>query len=155
MEERILERASFKLDVDAKVIQAGMFNTTSDDRMRKDMLKSLLYEETDKEECELITSNEQINALVARNEEEYSIFQEMDREREEEEERLWKASGKTGPRPSRLIAEDELPNYLLEDDIDEDITIHYGRGRRERREIQYDDHMTDNQFARMLEGEKN
>lgn len=38
VEEKILERASFKLDVDAKVIQAGMFNTHSNDKMRRAML---------------------------------------------------------------------------------------------------------------------
>jgi ATP-dependent helicase STH1/SNF2 len=42
VEEKILERANFKLDVDAKVIQAGMFNTYSNEKMRKAMLVCII-----------------------------------------------------------------------------------------------------------------
>ena len=38
VEEKILEKAAFKKDVDAKVIQAGMFNTTANDKMRRELL---------------------------------------------------------------------------------------------------------------------
>lgn len=44
VEEKILERANFKLDIDAKIIQAGMFNQHADDDMRRQMLVCALGE---------------------------------------------------------------------------------------------------------------
>ena len=63
VEEKILERASFKKDVDAKVIQAGMFNTTATEKMRKDMLQQLLAEDYDEKEEEAPTDDTQINEV--------------------------------------------------------------------------------------------
>lgn len=152
VEEKILERASFKLEVDAKVIQAGMFNTTSSEKDRKKMLESLLLEESDKEEAECIESDEQLNELIARDEEELELFNKLDKEKKEKEEAEWRASGGKRKKPSRLMQEDELPDYLVQETQDEDVTIVYGRGRRERQEIQYDDSLSDIQFTKMLEG---
>jgi SNF2 family DNA or RNA helicase len=42
VEEKILETARFKLNVDQKVIQAGMFNHKSSNSARQDYLLSLL-----------------------------------------------------------------------------------------------------------------
>lgn len=38
LEQQILDRASFKLNIDAKIIQAGMFNNNASDEMRREML---------------------------------------------------------------------------------------------------------------------
>jgi len=38
IEEKIHERATFKLDIDAKIIQAGKFNNTSDAGERRELL---------------------------------------------------------------------------------------------------------------------
>ncbi len=115
IEERILERASFKLDVDAKVIQAGMFNTNASDAMRRQMLEQLLREsEENKEESELITSDNQVNALLAGGDDkEYELYQMMDKERESNEDRAWRHAGNKGPRPPRLMQEEELPGTSL------------------------------------------
>jgi hypothetical protein len=55
----------------------------------------------------------------------------------------------------RLMQDDELPEWMLADlsALDEDITDNYGRGMRERKEVKYDDRLSDLQFAKMLEGE--
>jgi ATP-dependent helicase STH1/SNF2 len=154
VEERILERASFKLDVDAKVIQAGMFNTNASDAMRKQMLEQLLHEsEENKEESELITNDSQVNALIARDDEEFALYTKMDEEREIAEEREWKARGNRGPRPSRLMTEDELPEWLKVElpDTEEDITVVYGRGMRQRKDVVYDDGLSLNQYAMLVE----
>lgn len=42
IEERILERANFKLDIDQKIIEAGMFNKKSTASDRRSFLLSLL-----------------------------------------------------------------------------------------------------------------
>lgn len=137
VEEKILERANFKLDVDAKVIQAGMFNNNANDKMRASMLESLLHEDQDKEEEDVVFSDEQVNALIARSDEEYQLFQQMDTDRNKKEEAEWAAKGL--PRPARLITEEELPEYMTQtiDLSDEDITETHGRGRRERPEVTY------------------
>ena len=38
VEEKILERATYKLDVDKKIIQAGMFNSASNPDERREFL---------------------------------------------------------------------------------------------------------------------
>lgn len=138
VEEKILERATFKLDVDAKVIQAGMFNNFANDRMRKAMLESLLRDEENKEEAELVTDDEQINGLIARDEAEYNLYQQMDKERQAAELAEAKKLGLAAPVP-RLMQDDELPEYLKVNvaELLEDITENYGRGMRERKEVSY------------------
>jgi len=42
---RLVDRASHKLDVDAKVIQAGKFNTSSSDLERHELLERLLQKD--------------------------------------------------------------------------------------------------------------
>ncbi|XWS39338.1 hypothetical protein CRYUN_Cryun18bG0043400 [Craigia yunnanensis] len=59
IEEVILERAKQKMGIDAKVIQAGLFNTTSTD----------------------VPSEREINRLAARSDEEFRMFEQMDEER--------------------------------------------------------------------------
>jgi len=140
--------------VDAKVIQAGMFNTQSNEKMRKAMLESLLRED-DEEEVNLIQSTEHLNTLIARDDEEFQYYQQLDEEFEKREEEDWVNSGRSGRRPSRLIQEYELPEWMKYDldSFKEDITAIYGRGMRERREIEYDDGLSEIQFDRMLAGE--
>ncbi|PRP74645.1 putative global transcription activator SNF2L2-like [Planoprotostelium fungivorum] len=137
VEEKILERATFKLDVDAKVIQAGMFNNHANDKMRAAMLENLLHDDADDKELEVVTSDEQINSLIARSDDEYQLFQQMDQERNEREEKEWAERG--AERPTRLMTEEELPEWMniAADESEEDITETHGRGRRERPEVTY------------------
>eukprot|EP01119_Soliformovum_irregulare_P000784 TRINITY_DN10578_c0_g1_i3.p1 TRINITY_DN10578_c0_g1~~TRINITY_DN10578_c0_g1_i3.p1 ORF type:complete len:1288 (-),score=409.11 TRINITY_DN10578_c0_g1_i3:19-3882(-) len=150
VEEKILEKASFKLDVDAKVIQAGMFNTHSNDKMRKAMLESLLYDDNDDKEVEVCASDDQINALVARTDEEYQLFQKLDAERDQMEETEWRMAGNKGPRPSRLMSESELPEYLRKPIQKKEKELE-GRGRRVKNDVIYNDGLSEDQFAEMVE----
>ena len=45
IEERILARANFKLDIDAKIIQAGKFDNKSSAQDRRQMLEFLMARE--------------------------------------------------------------------------------------------------------------
>ena len=75
MEEKILAAARFKLNVDEKVIQAGMFDQKSTGSERKAFLEALLEEEAnDDEEEEEVPDDELLNDMIARNEEELEIF---------------------------------------------------------------------------------
>lgn len=73
----MLERARDKLNVDKKVIQAGKFNQKSSEEDARDFLASILNEEQDDEEDDSAMDPEQINHMLARSEEELTMFQVM------------------------------------------------------------------------------
>lgn len=89
--------------------------------------------------------------MIARSEEEFEIFQRMDLDRRREEARNPK-------RKPRLMEEDELPSWLLKDDFeverlaneDEEEKL-FGRGSRQRKEIDYSDSLTDKQWLKAIE----
>merc|ERR1712029_250695 len=116
VEERILAAARYKLNMDEKVIQAGMFNQRSTGSERQELLQSILREEKDDDEDEEneVPDDETINQMLSRKEEEFELFQRMDIERRREE-------AQTGAdRKPRLIEESELPEFLLEEIPDEE-----------------------------------
>lgn len=76
IEERILAAAKFKLNLDEKVIQAGMFNQSSTSKERKAFLEALLDTENpnDADENE-VPDDDTLNQMISRSEEEYEIYQ--------------------------------------------------------------------------------
>eukprot|EP01096_Ripella_sp_DP13-Kostka_P016088 TRINITY_DN771_c0_g3_i2.p1 TRINITY_DN771_c0_g3~~TRINITY_DN771_c0_g3_i2.p1 ORF type:complete len:1469 (-),score=859.98 TRINITY_DN771_c0_g3_i2:128-4390(-) len=145
VEEAILKKATQKLEVDRKIIQAGMFNANSSAEERKSFLRDVLREEKNRVDTdESIPTPERLNQFLARSKEEFELFTKMD----EEEERR-------GHKVPRLITKDELPQWISNPIIDEkEVTVEYGRGRRERGDVCYNDNMSDSQFFRMMEGEE-
>merc|ERR1719500_1577463 len=82
VEERILAAARYKLNMDEKVIQAGMFNNRSTGTERRELLQSILREEKDDDDEENeVPDDEVVNQMIARSEEEFELFQRMDMER--------------------------------------------------------------------------
>lgn len=152
VEEKILERARFKLDMDGKVIQAGRFDNKSSETDRDAMLRTLLEtadmaESGEQEEME----DEELNMLLARNDDEIVTFQKLDEERQKE-------SIYGGPKGKpRLMGEDELPDIYLnegnpiEDDAEE---IILGRGARERTKVKYDDGLTEEQWLMAVDDDE-
>lgn len=152
VEEKILERARFKLDMDGKVIQAGRFDNKSSETDRDAMLRTLLEtadmaESGEQEEME----DEELNMLLARNDDELITFQKLDEERQKE-------SIYGGPKGKpRLMGEDELPDIYLnegnpiEDDAEE---IILGRGARERTKVKYDDGLTEEQWLMAVDDDE-
>lgn len=130
LEEAILTKAAYKKEVDAKVIQAGLFNTKSTDVERRERLRNLLKTEEDEEEINEneFLSDQQLNEIIARDDAEFEHYEAMDRERKKNEKNS-----------SRLI-EDEIPDWMIfkdpgvkpEDD-------EFGRGFRKRKFISYVD----------------
>ncbi|QIW98608.1 hypothetical protein AMS68_004126 [Peltaster fructicola] len=144
VEEKILERAQFKLDMDGKVIQAGKFDNKSTNEERDEMLRVMLEtaEAADSLEQDEMDDDD-LNLMMMRSEEELVIFQEMDAER---------ARSQTyGPdkKLPRLLGESELPDIYLneENPVVEEIEFNYGRGARERTKVKYDDGLTEEQWA--------
>ncbi|KAH8176166.1 bromodomain-containing protein [Sarocladium implicatum] len=153
VEEKILERARFKLDMDGKVIQAGRFDNKSSETDRDAMLRTLLEtadmaESGEQEEME----DEELNMMLARSDDEIAVFQKLDEERMKEN--LY------GNRPglkSRLMGEDELPDIYLNEGnpMDEEVeeTI-LGRGARERTRVKYDDGLTEEQWLMAVDDDE-
>ena len=75
VEEKILAAAKYKLNMDEKVIQAGMFDQKSTSSERRAFLEAILEEEAaeDEEEQE-VPDDEALNDMIARNEEELALF---------------------------------------------------------------------------------
>ncbi|XP_032481131.1 LOW QUALITY PROTEIN: transcription activator BRG1 [Phocoena sinus] len=151
VEEKILAAAKYKLNVDQKVIQAGMFDQKSSSHERRAFLQAILeHEEQDEEEDE-VPDDETVNQMIARHEEEFDLFMRMDLDRRREEARNPK-------RKPRLMEEDELPSWIIKDDAEvERLTCEeeeekmFGRGARHRKEVDYSDSLTEKQWLKAIE----
>lgn len=75
VEEKILERARFKLDVDQKVIQAGKFNRKSTETDSRQYLMSILAEVPEEEDGANALDNDELNQMLARNDNEITLFE--------------------------------------------------------------------------------
>lgn len=150
VEERILAAARYKLNMDEKVIQAGMFDQKSTGSERQQFLQSILHQDdADEEEENEVPDDEVINLMISRSEDELELFKRMDIERKERE-----LNGK-----ARLITEDELPDWLVKED-DEVDRFDYGeedsiqgRGARQRKEVDYTDSLTEKEWLKAIDGE--
>ncbi|KTW30206.1 hypothetical protein T552_00684 [Pneumocystis carinii B80] len=154
VEENILARAQYKLDIDGKVIQAGKFDNKSTAEEREAFLRSLLETENDDnadggEENETFDDDE-LNEIIARNDEELSIFREMD-----ERLRLESPYG-PGKKLERLMTEDELPDVYTKEECPEpdEVLSVTGRGARERVQIHYDDDLTEEQWLEAIDNDE-
>ncbi|KAJ3128207.1 hypothetical protein HK098_004953 [Nowakowskiella sp. JEL0407] len=158
IEEHILARAQYKLDMDKKVIQGGKFDQKTSEKEREDLLRSLFANDDDdkkendedKEDEEL--NDDELNEVLARNEEELVIFKEMDRQRKLEEERICAERGLSKPLP-RLMSFDELPNslkYQDQIDINGEARVEMGRGARDRGTVRYRD-LKDDEWLQAIE----
>uniref|UniRef100_UPI003BEF4CAB Probable global transcription activator SNF2L2 n=1 Tax=Homo sapiens TaxID=9606 RepID=UPI003BEF4CAB len=111
VEEKILAAAKYKLNVDQKVIQAGMFDQKSSSHERRAFLQAILEHEEENEEEDEVPDDETLNQMIARREEEFDLFMRMDMDRRREDARNPK-------RKPRLMEEDELPSWIIKDDAE-------------------------------------
>lgn len=152
VEEKILAAARYKLDVDSKVIQAGMFDAKSTGHERRQFLQTILKQETSTmDEDPEVPDDETVNQMIARSEEEYELFQRMDIERRRTE------AAKANRKP-RMMEESELPAWLLREDQDldkmqqeQDDEIFGKGGPRARKQVDYSDQLTEREFLRAVE----
>ncbi|CAG8983113.1 hypothetical protein HYALB_00004556 [Hymenoscyphus albidus] len=151
VEEKILERAKYKLDMDGKVIQAGRFDNKSSETDRDAMLRVMLEtadaaENLDQEEMD----DEDLNLMLARNDDELNIFREMDEERAKDP---VYGAGAGSKRMPRLMAENELPEIYMSDGnpISDEPEEVKGRGARERTRVKYDDGLTEEQWLNAVD----
>jgi ATP-dependent helicase STH1/SNF2 len=153
VEEKILERAKFKLDMDGKVIQAGRFDNKSSETDRDAMLRVMLEaaEAADALEQDEMDDDD-LNMLLARSDDEVEVFRKMDEQRAKDP---VYGTGPGSRRVPRLMADNELPEiYLSEKDPVEDEPIEIlGRGTRERKTLHYDDGLTEEQWLNAVDAD--
>ncbi|KAI3863998.1 hypothetical protein MKW98_031590 [Papaver atlanticum] len=144
VEEVILERAKQKMGIDAKVIQAGLFNTTSTAEDRKEMLKEIMRRGTNSLGTD-VPSEREINRLAARSDDEYRMFELMDEERRQRESYR-----------SRLMEDHEVPEWVYaaaraEKAKKPEPDSGFFTGKRQRREVVYADTLSDVQWMKAVE----
>jgi ATP-dependent helicase STH1/SNF2 len=154
VEEKILERAKYKLDMDGKVIQAGRFDNKSSETDREAMLRVMLETQDAAESLEQEEmDDDDLNMILARSDDELAVFQRMDEERAKDP--LY-GPGAGVSRVPRLMAESELPEIYMSDgnpisDEPEEIK---GRGARERTRVKYDDGLTEEQWLMAVDDDE-
>ncbi|KAM7249224.1 hypothetical protein ACFE04_019451 [Oxalis oulophora] len=154
VEERILAAARYKLNMDEKVIQAGMFDQKSTGSERQQFLQTILHQDDgDDEEENEVPDDETVNQMIARRETEFETYQRMDIERRREDAKLG------ANRKSRLVEEAELPEWLVKDDEeveswtygeDPSTQVGMGRGSRMRREVDYSDSLREKEWLKEI-----
>ncbi|RKP40310.1 SNF2 family N-terminal domain-containing protein, partial [Dimargaris cristalligena] len=155
IEESILARAQYKLDMDGKVIQAGKFDNKSTAEEREAFLRSLL--EVDTEEADVEEDgyeDEELNEILARGPDELDAFKRIDDERKARELAEWRALGNTGDPPERLMTLAEVPQlYLQEYDVDAEKKelANLERKNRVRSAVHYDDVLSEEQWLDAIE----
>ncbi|KAL7668177.1 hypothetical protein ACOME3_008891 [Neoechinorhynchus agilis] len=145
VEERIQAAAKYKLNVDEKVIQAGMFDAKSTANERRQFLQAILMQEAeDADDEEEVPDDDAINQMIARSEEEYDMFQRMDQERRERDK--VELGGKC-----RLFQDSELPSWLLEDDNAGNLVNETVSERRNKKSIDYTDDLMERPWMNATE----
>jgi ATP-dependent helicase STH1/SNF2 len=99
-------------------------------------------------------NDEELNEMIARSDEEADIFRAMDLAREREALENWRIAGHRGKPPQQLMQLDELPECYQTDapfeakELDEVVE---GRGQRRRNVVNYNDGLSDEQWAMAVE----
>ncbi|KAF4325303.1 hypothetical protein BBO99_00000378 [Phytophthora kernoviae] len=177
VEEKILSRATDKMNMNNLVVEAGKFNNRSKEAERRAMLESLIKMEQEEaahaaheDESSTVLLDDEINAMMALTDEELTLYHRLDTERKAREAREWAEYCKQMNIPHtprhRLMAEKDAPawlreaNEIMEHDIANgkqdanswnfDMEAVAGKPRK-RKEMSYRDQFTDAEFVRMCE----
>ena len=129
-----------------------MFDQRSTYTQRSEMLKAIMDNDDSAFEAEIPT-DEQLNKIIARGDEEIKLFDKMDKEREKFETEYWKKLNL--PKEERLMTEKELPEWLQNmDEIQEqEDDKPLGKGFRKKRSLNYDLSISDEEMFDLGESE--
>lgn len=156
IEEDILEKAAFKKNMDEKVIHAGLYNVKYSEQERKNKLLDIIKNEKEEDQDEdEIPDDSQINEYISRSDEEFRIFEKMDYERYQQEnknEKLQEIKEKMDYDDEtikkvnyRLMQEYEVPSWIRtsKDDLKGEGFEELGKGMRIRQKVNYKDDYDD------------
>jgi superfamily II DNA/RNA helicase len=163
IEQSILDKAHHKLDIDQKIIQAGMFNRSSSEEDRRERLRTIMGGNSKSSWDGGPTAPEQLNRMMARTTEEFHHFQQVDaglfshhdakrQEVKAENESVLVECG-------RLVAMHEVPQWItaikLEGEGDEDVELTRDMRRRESGGGLINlDNLTDHQWLKLMEAQE-
>ena len=95
-------------------------------------------------------NDDEINEIISRSEEESHIFHEIDLQRDRDALENWRRAGNRGKPPPPLMQLEELPECYRTDEPFADTTELdelEGRGHRRRTVVNYNDGLSDDQWA--------
>jgi hypothetical protein len=95
-------------------------------------------------------NDDELNEMLARNDDEVNIFRDLDIARERTALENWRAAGNRGKPPQQLMQLEELPEcYQTDEPFEVDAIIEgaEGRGQRKRNTVVYNDGLSDDQWA--------
>lgn len=163
IEQSILDKAHHKLDIDQKIIQAGMFNRSSSEEDRRERLRTIMGGNSKSSWDGGPTAPEQLNRMMARTTEEFHHFQQVDaglfshhdskrQEVKAENESVLVECG-------RLVAMHEVPQWItaikLDGEGDEDVELTRDMRRRESGGGLINlDNLTDHQWLKLMEAQE-
>eukprot|EP01029_Cantina_marsupialis_P023422 TRINITY_DN583_c0_g3_i1.p1 TRINITY_DN583_c0_g3~~TRINITY_DN583_c0_g3_i1.p1 ORF type:complete len:989 (+),score=332.84 TRINITY_DN583_c0_g3_i1:288-3254(+) len=154
-EMRVLERAQSKSHMGKLVIDGGMFNQKASVSDRRQLLEQLVTIPVDSTGDDEIPDDAQLNEMLARDEAEWELFEQMDREAKILE-NAQKAEGHEIR--SRLLPMEEVPDDLKTPEVvteNQDMMIDGVKimnGRRKRNVVNYMEY-TDEDIERIYEAE--
>ncbi|CAH0516533.1 unnamed protein product [Peronospora belbahrii] len=175
VEEKILSRATDKMNMNNLVVEAGKFNNRSKEAERRAMLESLIKMEQEEvthtahvdDESSNVLLDDEINEMMALTDEELALYQRVDDERKTREAKEWEEYCKqyniSPNQRTRLMSEKDAPVWLREANaiMEHDIaTGKHDKGAwkfemegkpRKRKEMSYRDQFTDAEFVRLCE----
>jgi hypothetical protein len=94
---------------------------------------------------------------------EFKLFEKMDREREAARRAAWREQGNAGEPPPMLLPESELPQWATAEEVakvmpekneQQQLLERYGRGQRERGDVQYFDNFSELEWAKLVDSGK-
>jgi superfamily II DNA/RNA helicase len=173
VEQSILDKAHHKLDIDQKIIQAGMFNRSSSEEDRRERLKSIMGVSSKSSWEGGPTDPEQLNRMMARSTEEFHHFQQVDAglfgsNHVAEPVEISASRKKAFVAPDedllvtvgRLQAPHEVPNWITDitlEDEDEKQEVELTRDMRRREStagLINLDNLTDHQWLKLMEAQE-
>lgn len=153
IEEEVLNRAQTKLKIDAMVIQGGKFDKKTTSEERKGLLQDIIRKDIRTGEGNGAVTDEELNRMLCRSDEEFALFQKMDEEITADDARVWKELYGNKPCPGRFITEDELPAHVKMIDVSKLLAEDEepSGSRTAKKETSYAEALTDRQFTRCIE----
>ncbi|RHY30947.1 hypothetical protein DYB32_003909 [Aphanomyces invadans] len=155
IEEKILSRATEKLNMNNLVVEAGKFHAKSKEADRRAMLESLIKMENEEASEEaLVIDNDELNSIMALTPSEEKLYQQIDQERAKHERHQYGATF------NRLMTTSDVPSWLKEADAAEALKEHVPSNelsvndldslKRKRKDVSYRD-MSEAQFTKILD----
>ena len=159
IEQSILDKAHHKLDIDQKIIQAGMFNRSSSEEDRRERLKNIMGCSSKSSWDGGPTTPEQLNRMMARTTEEFTYFQQIDST-------LFSRTDKTTSssflvEAGRLVHHREVPEWItaikIEPDDEQEVELTRDMRRKESAAggtVISLDNLTDHQWLKLMEAQE-